>query len=128
MTAADLSNKKVLIVDDAMTVRLYHRDMIEALGCEVDEAENGLEALEKGLSKDYDLLVVDINMPKMDGYRLLKEMRESEQMQAIPVIMISTEAEKQDEELAFQAGANFYMVKPSKKEELQGVVSLLIRE
>jgi len=122
------AKKKVLVVDDAVTVRLYHRQLIEAIGFEVDEAENGLEAIEKGLFEEYALFLVDINMPKMDGYRLVQEMRKTKEMSAIPVVMISTEAGSQDQEMAYRAGANFYLVKPSKGDELQQIVRLLTGE
>jgi len=117
--------KKILIVDDAVTVRMYHRQLMEALGFEVDEAENGIEALEKGLSQNFDLFLVDVNMPKMDGYRLVEEMRKTPSLQAIPVIMISTEESDQDKEKAYLSGANFYVVKPAKPDELQTYAGLL---
>jgi len=117
--------KKILIVDDAMTVRMYHRQLMEALGFEVDEAENGIEALEKGLNNEYDLFLVDVNMPKMDGYRLVEEMRKTPNLQSIPVIMISTEESETDKEKAYLSGANLYVVKPAKADELQTYASLL---
>jgi len=120
--------KKILIVDDAVTVRMYHRQLMEALGFEVDEAENGIEALEKGLSQNYDLFLVDVNMPKMDGYRLIEEMRQSPELQVVPVIMISTESSDEDRDKAYASGANFYVVKPAKVEELQTFASLLAGE
>lgn len=118
--------KKVLVVDDAITVRLYHRKMMEELKLAVDEAENGIEALEKGLQDDYDLFLVDVNMPKMDGYRLVEEMRGNEKLRDTPVIMVSTEAEGSDRDKAFKAGANFYLVKPAKMAELKTYASLLV--
>jgi len=120
--------KKILIVDDAVTVRMYHRQLMEALGFEVEEAENGIEALEKGLSQKFDLFLVDVNMPKMDGYRLIEEMRQTPQLEAIPVIMISTEETEEDKEKAYLSGANFYLVKPAKVEALQTYASLLAGE
>ncbi len=117
--------KKILVVDDAVTVRMYHRQLVEALGFDVEEAENGIEALEKGLSKHFDLFLVDVNMPKMDGYRLVEEMRKTPALQAIPVIMVSTEASDTDKEKAYLSGANFYVVKPVKGDELQTYTALL---
>jgi len=117
--------KKILIVDDAVTVRMYHRQLMEALGFEVEEAENGVEALEKGLARNFDLFLVDVNMPKMDGYRLVEEMRKTTELMAIPVIMISTEASEEDKKKAYLSGANFYVVKPAKVDELQTYAKLL---
>ncbi|MFT5716809.1 MAG: two-component system chemotaxis response regulator CheY [Oleiphilaceae bacterium] len=120
--------KKILIVDDAMTVRMYHRQLMESMGFEVDEAENGIEALEKGMTKSYDLFLVDVNMPKMDGYRLVEEMRQNEELMAMPVIMVSTEEEDKDKDKAYMAGANFYIVKPAKPNDLKEYVLLLLGE
>ncbi|MDQ7016483.1 MAG: response regulator [Gammaproteobacteria bacterium] len=117
--------KKILIVDDALTVRLYHRQLMETLGFEVGEAENGIEALERGLSEHFDLFLVDVNMPKMDGYRLVEEMRQEPSLAATPVIMISTEESEQDREKAYLSGANFYVVKPADVSELQTYATLL---
>jgi len=117
--------KKILVVDDAVTVRMFHRQLMEELGFEVDEAENGIEALEKAVCHRYDLMLVDVNMPKMDGYRLLENMRQSEDLMDIPVIMISTEESKEDQEKAYLAGANLYVVKPTDGTKLKTYASLL---
>lgn len=110
--------KKVLVVDDASTVRMYHKKILGEAGFQVDEAVNGLEALEKSLINNYDLYIVDINMPKLDGYSFVRKLRSSKNTKHSPVIMVTTEAEEKDRELAYQAGANFYMVKPVKPDEL----------
>ena len=69
---ADRPQRRVLVVDDASLVRLYYRDALERAGFEVDEALNGLEALEKLLVAPVDLLIVDVNMPQMDGLTFLQ--------------------------------------------------------
>jgi len=117
--------KSVLIVDDAATVRMYHRNMLEGAGYSVSEAVNGVEALEKSLQTTFNLFVVDINMPKLDGYGFLRELRALDVAQA-PAIMVSTEAEAQDHTKAFVAGANAYLVKPVRPEQLLTLVKLLI--
>lgn len=104
--------KKILIVDDATTVRMYYRDILEQAGFTVEEAVNGLEALEKALAQAFDLVVVDINMPVMDGYAFMRALRKEPTLRALPAIMISTEAEEQDAARAYGVGANFYLVKP----------------
>jgi two-component system chemotaxis response regulator CheY len=119
--------KRILIVDDAATVRMYHRQILEAAGYKVDEAMNGIEALEKSLPQPFDLYVVDINMPKLDGYGFLRELRSQDIYQA-PAIMVSTEAKPDDQRQAFAAGANVYLVKPVKPEQLLIHVKLLIGE
>ena len=111
--------KRVLVIDDAHLVRRYYRDALETAGFEVDEALNGLEGLEKLLAEPPDLLVVDINMPRMDGITFLRALRR----QTLPVaataaLVISTESGPQDVASAQAAGANFYLTKPVKPDVL----------
>ena len=117
--------KRVLVVDDAATVRLYYRDVLEAAGFAVDEAVNGLEGLEKALADAFDLFLVDVNMPKMDGYRFLSTARREPALRAVPAIMISTEAKDSDAARAYAAGANLYMVKPVQPDALFRTVALM---
>jgi len=119
--------KRILIIDDAATVRMYHRNILQAAGYAVDEAINGLEALEKALQTSYDLYLVDVNMPKLDGYGFLRELRSQDVAQA-PAIMISTEASNDDRQRAYAAGANLYLVKPMQPEQLLGPIALLLGE
>jgi two-component system, chemotaxis family, chemotaxis protein CheY len=111
--------KTILVVDDATLVRLYYRSILEQAGFRVEEALNGLEALETLLAGAVDLLVVDINMPQMDGLTFLRTLREREgPMAAIPALMTSTEAAAADFAAARGAGANYYLVKPVEREQL----------
>lgn len=119
--------KRILIVDDAATVRLYYRSILEQAGYEVEEAINGVEALERALRHPYALFVVDVNMPKLDGYGFLRELRLLDLPQ-VPAIMISSESKDSDRDLAYAAGANLYLVKPSKPAQLLLNVRLLIGE
>ena len=109
--------KKILLVDDSLTVRMYHRQILEKDGFECDEAENGMEALEKAQLNNYDLYIVDINMPVLDGYSFVKRLREGEGYLA-PVIMISTESESKDMDLAYESGASMYLIKPARPDDL----------
>ena len=119
--------KRILIIDDAATVRMYHRMILEAVGYKVDEAINGVEALEKALLEPYDLYIVDINMPKLDGYGFLRQLR-SEDMEQAPAIMVSTEEAEHDQTAAFRAGANCYLAKPVRPEQLLAHVRMLLGE
>jgi two-component system chemotaxis response regulator CheY len=115
----DLPAKRVLVVDDASLVRLYYREALERAGFVVDQAINGLEALEKLLVSSFDLLVVDVNMPQMDGLTFLKVLRRQDATTAsIPVLVTSTEAAAHDIAAARAAGANLYLVKPVSQESL----------
>jgi two-component system chemotaxis response regulator CheY len=119
--------KRILIVDDAATVRMYHRNILESAGYVVEEAMNGIEALEKALQEPFDLYIVDINMPKLDGYGFLRQLRGEDISQA-PAIMVSTEAAAHDQTVAYRAGANDYLVKPVKPVQLLTHVRLLLGE
>ena len=115
--------KKILVVDDSLTVRLYHKQILSK-EYECDDAENGMEALEKAQLKSYDLYLVDINMPVLDGYSLVKRLREGEGHEA-PVILVSTESEEMDMDLAYEAGASMYLIKPARPDELLLNVKML---
>ena len=121
---------RILIVDDAATVRLYHRKMLGDAGWQTDEAVNGVEALERVVAQPrdepYDLFVVDINMPKMDGYSFVRELRKLQEVPQVPVMMVSTEAQVQDATAAQDAGANCYLIKPAKPQELVLTAALLL--
>jgi two-component system chemotaxis response regulator CheY len=120
----------ILVVDDANTVRMYHRKVLGDAGWQVDEAINGVEALEKALNRPaaegYDLYVVDVNMPKMDGFTFVRELRRQAQVRQAPVLMVSTEAQPQDAAAALEAGANGYLVKPPRPSELMLVAALML--
>ena len=116
--------RKVLIVDDSVTVRMYHKQILQSAGYEIDEAENGMEALEKTSETKYDMCLVDINMPILDGYSFVKRFRENEGFE-VPLVMISTEAEQNDIAIAYEAGANMYQVKPVSTDELITCANLL---
>ena len=119
--------KRILIVDDAATVRMYHRSILESAGYTVEEAWNGIEALEKALELPFDLYLVDINMPKLDGYGFLRELRQ-QQIRQQPAIMVSTEAEARDENAAYQSGADGYLIKPVRQSQLLSYVRLMLGE
>ncbi len=119
--------KRILIVDDAATVRMYHRNILESAGFIVEEAVNGLEAIEKALQTPFDLYLVDINMPKLDGFGFLRELR-SEAIPQAPAIMVSTESEANDQLSAYKAGANVYLIKPVKPVQLLTHAHLLLGE
>ena len=124
MTVA--TSKRVLVVDDASLVRLYYRAALDEAGFHVEEALNGLEALEKLMTASVDLLIVDVNMPQMDGFTFLQTLRRQDlPMAATPALVVSTESGTQDFEAARAAGANFYLVKPVSQEELAAYAMMI---
>ncbi len=125
-----MTQANILVIDDAATVRMYHRKMLGDAGWHVEEAINGLEALEKVASqpadKPFDLYVSDINMPKMDGYAFVRELRRLGNIPQVPVLMVSTEAQTQDANAAKDAGSNCYLVKPARPAELVLTAAILL--
>lgn len=110
---------RVLVVDDAALVRAYYRHALEAEGFEVEEAFNGIEGLEKALATPFDLVVVDVHMPKMDGHTFVGKLRETDELACLPVLMTSTLDRDRDVAAAHAVGVNLYLVKPVNDEELR---------
>ncbi|HEX5623870.1 MAG TPA: response regulator [Sulfuricurvum sp.] len=117
----------VMVVDDSKTVRSYHGSILKDLGVNVLEAENGMEALEKSLGTSVDLYLVDVNMPIMDGYSFVSELRKQPSGRLTPVIMITTQEETTDKLEAFKVGASLFETKPIKPDALKGYLQLLLK-
>jgi len=104
---------KFLVVDDFSTMRRIVRNLLKELGfTNVDEAEDGLIALQKLNTLPFDFVVTDWNMPNMDGLTLLQKIRATPSLKHLPVLMITAEAKKENIIAAAQAGASGYIVKP----------------
>lgn len=117
---------RILVVDDSSLVRLYYRSALEKAGFEVEQAINGIEAMERVLSQPFDLVIVDVNMPRMDGFTFLRSLRcRAADVATLPALMISTESEMQDIAEARASGANFYLVKPVAEADLVRHVCVL---
>ena len=118
--------KKILVIDDAALIRLYYRSTLEEAGYSVAEALNGLEALERLLTNPADLLILDVNMPQMDGFTFLRLLRRKERpLAAIPALITSSESGDADFAAARAAGANYYLVKPIERRTLLEFAALL---
>ncbi|QEI07234.1 chemotaxis protein CheY [Pigmentiphaga aceris] len=111
---------KFLIVDDFSTMRRIVRNLLKEIGYNnADEAEDGQIALNKLRSGAFNFVVSDINMPNMNGFELLREIRADEGLKKMPVLLVTAEAKKEDIVLAAQLGANGYIVKPFTKATLE---------
>jgi two-component system, chemotaxis family, chemotaxis protein CheY len=125
-TASPRSSMRILVVDDSSLVRLYYRNILEKAGFEVEQAINGIEALEKVQVQPFNLVVVDVNMPKMDGFSFLRALRRSVSSAAtLPALIITTESSEYDLDDARSAGANFYLIKPVSEANLLRHASVL---
>jgi len=116
----------VMVVDDSKTVRSYHGSILKGMGIDIVEAENGMEALERSLDTEIDLYLVDVNMPVMDGYSFVIELRKQPSHQLTPVIMVTTQAEEIDKIEAYRVGANLFETKPIKPDQLNSYIDILV--
>lgn len=117
----------IMVVDDSKTVRNYHGSILKSIGASVVEAENGMEALEKSLGSEIDLYLVDVNMPIMDGYSFIQDLRKQNNHKTVPVIMVTTQAKEEDKINAYKVGANLFETKPIKPDQLQAYIDILVK-
>ena len=117
--------KRVMTVDDSATVRQVLHMTLEGAGYEVVQAVDGEDALEKMSGENIDMLVTDLNMPKLDGIGLIKEVRLNPGNRFMPIIMLTTESQPEKKQEGKAAGASGWIVKPFKPEQLLAVVRMV---
>ena len=123
------TDMKFLIVDDFSTMRRIVRGLLKEMGCNnADEAEDGAVALNMLKTSKYDFVVSDINMPNMNGFELLSEVKKDESLKHLPVLMVTAEARKEDIVRAAQDGAAGYIVKPFTKATLEEKVTKIMQK
>jgi two-component system chemotaxis response regulator CheY len=119
--------RKILAVDDSSSIRKMVEFSLKSKGFQVTTAADGQEALEL-LAKDKpDAIILDINMPRLDGFGVLKKIRADKAYASIPVMMLTTEGQDEDMETALSLGANHYIVKPFKPSELIAAIEKLVQ-
>lgn len=114
---------KLLIVDDEKNIREVVREYAILNGYEADEAEDGLQAIELCRQNDYDCVILDIMMPKLDGFSACKQIRA---IKPVPVIMLSARQEEYDKLFGFELGVDDYVVKPFSPKELMARVKVVL--
>jgi two-component system chemotaxis response regulator CheY len=125
-TATDM---KFLIVDDFSTMRRIIRGLLKEAGyANADEAEDGVVALAMLRNVNYDFVVTDINMPNMNGFELLTQIKKDETLRHLPVLMVTAEARREDIVRAAQEGAAGYIVKPFTKATLEEKVAKIMQK
>ena len=108
-----MTNRRVLIVEDSPTMRQLLVFALRRLkDVEIVEAHDGMDGLRKVSNDQFDLALIDINMPVMDGLKLISLMREEDALKEIPIVVITTEGAQEDRERALKLGANEYLTKP----------------
>ena len=121
-------NKKLLLIDDDPNLILLVKDYLEFRGYNVVTAENGREALEVLDQNIPDMIICDVMMPEMDGYSLVKHIRQEPQTNTIPVLFLSAKGQSQDRVKGLNEGADVYMVKPFEPEELVAQVESSLKQ
>jgi two-component system chemotaxis response regulator CheY len=120
--------KSVLIVDDSAVIRNSLCFLLQNEGFDVQTAANGLDGLEQVRSRHFDTIIADINMPKMHGYDLIKEIRQQTNYQDVPIIIITTEEEATDKKRGFEAGANLFLIKPTEPKKMVKYVRMFLNQ
>lgn len=115
---------KILVVDDEFEMRQLLRLYLQQESYRVEEAENGKEAYEKIIKNDFDLMILDVMMPIMDGWQTIEEVRK---VSEIPIIMLTAKGTVKDKVTGLTRGADDYLVKPFEEEELMARVQALLR-
>jgi two-component system chemotaxis response regulator CheY len=126
--SAAMFAKSCLITDDSPTIRRVARKILTSLGFEVDEAENGQVALEKCRSRMPDLVLLDWNMPVMDGLEFVRALRGTEGGNLPAVVFCTTESDIQHIQLAIDSGADDYIMKPFDRDSLVTKIAGVLRE
>ena len=114
----------ILIVDDEMKIREVLREYAEFEGYKTLEAENGMDAVRIARDNDVDLIIMDVMMPKLDGYSAVKEIRKNKE---VPVIMLSARVEEYDKLFGFEIGADDYVTKPFSPKEVMARVAAILK-
>ncbi len=114
--------KKVLLAEDEKNVILGVRTCLDAVGYDVEVVEDGEEALNSVKRAHPDMILLDLLMPKVDGFEVLKVLKGNEETSKIPIVVLTAKAEETDRQRAMELGADNYMTKPFKPQELWDVI------
>jgi len=123
-----MQRHRILIVEDSPTMRQLLGFALKRIpGVEIVEARDGMDGLRKVTSDHFDLALVDINMPVMDGLKLIHLIRDEESLKAMPIIVITTEGADEDRERAMALGADEYLTKPVQAGKVLSIVKGLLK-
>lgn len=117
----------VMVVDDEPGVRFLLERILEKAGYEVEQAEDGEDAIEKLKAGKPDVMLLDVMMPELDGWETLKRIRQNEETRDLPVIMVTVKSEDVDKEKSFQELADAHISKPIIREKLLATVDWVLK-
>lgn len=120
--------KKLLVVEDEIDLANALKMRFESIGYNVDTAIDGQQALQKVRDNPPDLIILDLMLPKIDGYKVSRILKFDEKYKDIPIIMLTAKAQEKDKELGLQVGASAYIVKPFDSKDLVEKVKELTSE
>ncbi len=124
-----MERQRILIVEDSPTMRQLLVFALRRLkDVEIVEAQDGMDGLRRVSSDHFDLALIDINMPVMDGLKLISLIRSEESLREIPIVVITTEGANEDRERALSLGANEYLTKPIKANRVLTVAKSLLKK
>ena len=124
-----MERKRVLIVEDSPTMRQLLVFALRRLkDVEIVEAQDGMDGLRRVSSDHFDLALIDINMPVMDGLKLISLIRSEESLRDIPIVVVTTEGANEDRERALSLGANEYLTKPIQANRVLSVAKSLLKQ
>lgn len=117
-----MTGKRILVADDNLQVRMLVKAALRSLDCEIREAADGEQALELAVADPPDLLLLDVTMPKLDGFEVLGFLRKRPETSGLKVVMLTTAAQKSDLERGIELGCDDYIVKPFELRALRETV------
>jgi len=129
-TDLGLEGKKILMVDDDIRNLYALSSVLEGKGLDITSAQNGQEALVllKNTENKFDIVLMDIMMPVMDGYEAMREIRKDHKIKNIPIIALTSKAQVEDKQVCIDAGANDYMSKPIDHEQLLSLLKVWLKD
>jgi chemotaxis protein histidine kinase CheA/ActR/RegA family two-component response regulator len=119
--------KLILLVDDSLSGRIAQREMLERMGYSVDVASSGMQALTKLAERKFDMIVTDINMPRMDGYEFTQKVRSMAGTRRIPIVMVTSDVKNADRQKAFEVGIDDFLAKPFSEDDLRTAIEKHMR-
>ncbi len=123
-----MERHRILIVEDSPTMRQLLVFALKRLkGADITEAQDGMDGLRKVTSDHYDLALIDINMPVMDGLKLIRLIREEDALKAMPIVVITTEGAEEDRARALALGADEYLTKPIQANRVLALAKALLK-
>jgi CheY-like chemotaxis protein len=127
MSTATETPQTILVVDDFDDTRLLLRTWLERRGFRVVEAENGLEAIDQAETESPDLIIMDMQMPQLDGLSATRRIRNLKTLHSVPIVAVSAYGADQFRELALAAGCDDYISTPFEPATLEGIISSLVQ-